>query len=152
MEIWRACTISRLRVCDFTISTGTSKYSHTSFWIYSIEISFDVFLIKFFSICLASARSISFLFRVDCANRDTIAPSSSRTLLSILCATYSITSEGSSIPSPYIFFFRIAIRVSRSGTCRSADKPHLKRLSKRSSRPARSFGALSEVRMTCLPD
>src|SRR6202000_3547176 len=108
IDICLACTISRLRVCDFTISIGTSKYSHTRLWMYSMDISLDEFFTKFFSICLARFRSISLRLSVDWANKDTIAPSSSRTLLSILWATYSTTSFENSTQSWYILFLRIA--------------------------------------------
>src|SRR5581483_9225884 len=70
-------------VCDFTMSTGTSKYSQTRFWMYSIEISLEEFFTKFFSICLARFRSISLRFRVDCASRDTMAPSDLNQVLDV---------------------------------------------------------------------
>ena len=47
------------------------------------------------------------------------------------------------------FFFKMAIRVSRSGGCRSAIMPHSKRERKRSSRVAISRGGRSLVKMIC---
>ena len=116
-----------------------------------MEISFLVFLTNLEIICFTRSRFISFLLSVDWASRDIRAPSSSL-ILELMCeAIYSITSSGIWIPSLYVFFRRIAILVSKSGVCKSADSPHLNRDSRRCSNPCSSTGGLSDVRISCFP-
>ena len=55
-------------------------------------------------------------------------------------------------PSLSVLLSKIAFLVSKSGFSISADNPHLKRVSKRSSNPSNSAGFLSQVIISCLPD
>ena len=110
-----------------------------------------VFLTNFSTICLARSMVISFLLNEDCAINEMIAPSSSLTFVLMFLATNSIISSGISTPSRYNLFFNIETRVSKSGFCNSADSPHLKRDNKRCSMSCISTGALSLVKITCLP-
>ena len=94
---------------------------------------------------------ISTRLKEDCAINEMIAPSNSRTLVLIFLATYSMISSFMVTPSLNSLFFRIEILVSKSGTCNSADKPHLNRDNNLCSMSCMSTGALSEVIITCFP-
>ena len=72
-------------------------------------------------------------------------------LLLTCVAMYSITSGSTFVPSSFARRFRIAMRVSKSGGCTSAARPHWKRLSRRSSMPTMSFGGRSAESTNCLP-
>ena len=63
------------------------------------------------------------------------------------CATLSV----SSTPSAAAFFFRIAMRASKLGSCTSVMRPIAKRLRSRSSSPGMSEGTVSLVITTALP-
>ena len=99
----------------------------------------------------ANSCVISTLLNEDCAIKEIMAPSNSRTLVFIFFATYSITSLLIDTPSLYNLFFNIEIRVSKFGNWSSADKPHLNLERSRCSMSCISTGALSDVRTTCLP-
>ena len=119
--------------------------------MYSIDTSRAVFFTNLSTICLANSSVIAFLFSEACASKVFSAPSISRMFVLMEYARYSTTSFGSSIPLPCIFLCKTAILVSKSGTDKSAERPHLKRDNKRCSIPCNSTGALSEVKTICFP-
>ena len=66
--------------------------------------------------CLAKSKVMALRLRLAWATSEIKAPSSSRTFVVMLYARYSMTSRGNSMPSAYIFFSKMAMRVSRDGT------------------------------------
>ena len=78
------------------------------------------------------------------------APSSSLMFDFILVAMYPITSFATFKFSTSAFFLRIAILVSKSGTCISAISPHSNLDLNLSSNVGISFGGLSDESIICL--
>ena len=79
-------------------------------------------------------------------------PSSWRMLLLSLTAMNSQTLSGTVRPTSSALRLMIAMRVSKSGGCTSAVRPHSKRVFRRSSSVAMSRGGRSLVRTICFFD
>ena len=106
--------------------------------------------IRSLSASFASSTVIGLFARDEKAIIRLSAPSSSRIFEITVLAIKRRTSSGTDRLSISAFLRKIAIRVSKSGLCISAIRPHSKRERKRSSKVSISLGGRSLEIIICL--